>query len=495
MKLEYLVFVAGTVLLIGLQQLLLYRSYRQTIKKHKEQHKRGDFFCYITALLLLFLFCSLYGGWFFVQYGENKVKQQMKNIMDGVAPTFAYELHRMGHAAIDLDTPGDDLIYVEMINTMVDWMKINPLIQSIYTFRQTTQGDVVFILGPETDYDRNGLIEGEKEERVPAGTAYKEVVPEMIEAFQGRYSFQEEPEKDQWSYCVSVYMPIYGKNANIPEAILGIDFDGTSWNEAMRLERLKAIGLLLGFLIMVNALYLALCQYWFNLQKNRQQELDREIAHLDRMNLIGEIAAAIGHEVRNPMTTVRGFLQLFQREQQCEKHQELLALMIEELDRANSIISEFLSLAKNKIVNFKLASLNDLLQTIKPILQSEVLLKGHNLVMNLDHVPNFLIDTNEIRQLILNIFRNGLEAMPKSGTITISTFSQNDQAYLVISDEGEGIAQQVLSNLGAPFVTTKESGTGLGLAVCYRIARHHQAKIDVTTGAGGTTFTVMFPLG
>jgi len=403
-------------------------------------------------------------------------------------------LKRMEEAGISLDTPGDNSAYLEMIKTMIDWMTINPLIQSIYTFRKTPLGDVVFVLGPEVDYDHNGVIEGEIEERIPIGTVYEETISEIELAFNGHCSFQEEPTKDKWSYCISAFVPIYGESPDVPDAILGIDFNGASWNEALRIERLKAMGLILGVLVLINALYVGACHYWFSLQKTRQERFDQELAHLDRLNLIGEIAASIGHEVRNPMTTVRGYLQVFGGKPEFEQHQNSLALMIEELDRANSIICEFLSLAKNKRVDFKPCSLNEVLHNIKPLLESEALLRGHNLIMNMEKTPIFLMDTNEIRQLIINLFKNGLEAMKHAGTITIKTYMQGHKACLEINDEGEGISPQVLSELGTPFVTTKEQGTGLGLAVCFRIAEHHKAKIEVTTDTSGTTFVVIFPL-
>lgn len=491
---EYPTFAVVAICFSGVQYRLIYRHYQKIKQQQGTQNKQSKFITYLTVLMILFMLSSLYGGWFFVQYWESKAKQEMKFILDGVGPTFAYELKRMGHAGISMGTPGDDSAYLEMIHTMVDWMTINPLIQSIYTFRKTPQGDVVFVLGPETDYDHDGVIEGEKEARVPIGTVYQEIIPEIEAAFNGRYSFQEEPMEDKWSYCVSVFVPIGGEYPDGPEAILGIDFDGTSWNAAIRLERMKAIGLVVGILVLINTLYLAFCHYWFDLQKTRQQELDQEIAHLERLNLIGEIAASIGHEVRNPMTTVRGFLQIFHRKKEFAQYQDNLDLMIEELDRANSILTEFLSLAKNKRVDFKPCSLSEVLRIIKPILDTEALLKGHNLVMHMGHTPTFPMDTNEIRQLILNLVRNGLEAMEDHGRITITTYTENNQACLEISDEGKGIAEQVFHKLGTPFLTTKEHGTGLGLAVCFRIAEHHKAKIEVTTGLGGTTFFVRFPL-
>lgn len=98
----------------------------------------------------------------------------------------------------------------------------------------------------------------------------------------------------------------------------------------------------------------------------------------------------------------------------------------------------------------------------------------------------------EIRQLILNLVRNGLEAMDSAGIITLKTYTEDDKTILAVQDTGTGIPKEVLDKLGTPFVTTKTAGTGLGLSICYRIAERHGAKIEVTTSSEGTTFFVKF---
>jgi signal transduction histidine kinase len=105
-----------------------------------------------------------------------------------------------------------------------------------------------------------------------------------------------------------------------------------------------------------------------------------------------------------------------------------------------------------------------------------------------------IIDKNEIRQLILNLTRNGMEAMSAGGTLTIGTTTEKGKIVLFIKDEGKGLPVELLDKIGTPFVTTKENGTGLGLAVCYSIAARHNAKMDFETGLKGTTFKVCFPM-
>lgn len=220
------------------------------------------------------------------------------------------------------------------------------------------------------------------------------------------------------------------------------------------------------------------------------KEYEKELVRLDQLHLIGEMAAGIGHEVRNPLTTVRGFLQLM-RKTAVEKS-PYLDVMIEELDRANSIISEFLGLAKNQRIDMKSNGLNALIEKILPLIQADATVAGKTVTAELGPVPLMLMDEKLIRQLILNMVRNGLEAMPPEGHLIIRTYTEDDSIVLSVEDNGKGIPSDQIEHIWKPFYTTKESGSGLGLAVCFNVADKHGAKIDVVTGPAGTTFTVKF---
>lgn len=224
------------------------------------------------------------------------------------------------------------------------------------------------------------------------------------------------------------------------------------------------------------------------------RRMEEEMARLERLNLIGEMAAGIGHEIRNPMTTVRGLLQLLGSKEDSYHYMEYYNLMIDELDRANSIITEFLSLAKNRTVSKKMLNLNSIVEVLFPLIQADAMRTDKFIQMEIGNIPDLLLDDKEIRQLILNLVRNGLEAMHPGGRITIKTFEEGENVVLAVRDEGKGIGQGDLEKLGTPFFTTKDSGTGLGLAVCYSIAARHEAAIEVKTGPGGTTFYIKFKL-
>lgn len=220
--------------------------------------------------------------------------------------------------------------------------------------------------------------------------------------------------------------------------------------------------------------------------------LEEHLARLDRLNLIGETAASIGHEIRNPLTSVRGFLQLMAESKEGSVFKEYFDIIIEELDRTTFILSEFLLLAKDKAVNLHPYNLNSIVQAIYTLLQADANRAEKTIELNLEPVPILNLDQKEIRQLVCNLARNGLEAMESGGTLAISTRFVKGYVVLAIKDTGKGIAPEIQEKLGTPFVTNKDGGTGLGLAVCYSIAARHHAQLSYETGPGGTTFFVKF---
>lgn len=224
------------------------------------------------------------------------------------------------------------------------------------------------------------------------------------------------------------------------------------------------------------------------------KQLEKEMARLDRLNLVGKMAAIIAHEIRNPLTTVKGFLQLLKDKDRYDQDREYFNLMIEELEIANSIITDFLSLAKNKAVELKETDLNAILKNIIPLIEAYAMKDNKKICLDLGDIPPLFLDKKEIHQVIFNLTRNGLDAMSPGGHMFIKTHTDGDEAVLTVCDQGEGIKPELLEKLGTPFFTTKETGTGLGLAVCYSIAARHNARIEISTGESGTTFFVKFKL-
>lgn len=218
------------------------------------------------------------------------------------------------------------------------------------------------------------------------------------------------------------------------------------------------------------------------------------LARLDRLNIVGEMAASIAHEIRNPMATVRGFLQLLGMKEEVLKHDRIVKLMIDEIDRANAIISSYLSLARTSPGEATTCNLGSLIRQFAPVLNADVLMQERNIVYDLHDTTPLTVYEGEIKQLLANLVRNACEAMQRGGTVTVSTQETPTEICLALQDEGCGILPELLPKIGTPFVTTRANGVGLGLAICYRIAERHGATISIETSPTGSTFRVNFPL-
>lgn len=220
--------------------------------------------------------------------------------------------------------------------------------------------------------------------------------------------------------------------------------------------------------------------------------LEQDVSRLDRLNIVGQMAANFAHEVRNPLTTVRGYIQLLGKKSEFSPFKEQFSLLLEELDRTNHIITEYLSLSKNKALKMKRCNFNDIISSLYPLVQADAVTSKVEIELYLETIPQLYVDDKEIKQLILNLTRNAIEAMPSGGKLQIKTTNMGSETVLTVSDQGKGIPQHIMENLGKPFLTTKENGTGLGMAICYRICHRHNAKLEINSGPDGTTINIRF---
>jgi len=218
----------------------------------------------------------------------------------------------------------------------------------------------------------------------------------------------------------------------------------------------------------------------------------KEMARLDNLKLIGQMSAGMAHEIRNPMTSIRGYLELFKMRDRYKNDIEVLDLVIGEIDRLNDLITVFMSLAKNREIDLKPQSLKTTIMNLMPLILVDAYQQNVSVEVDLQDTEQVMIDEAQIRQLIFNLAHNGLDAMPLGGILTFRTYQDYNGVNLVIQDQGNGISSEVLDQIGTPFFTTKDNGTGLGLAVCYSIVENHNAKINFKTGENGTAFTVTF---
>ncbi|WIM40852.1 ATP-binding protein [Paenibacillus sp. PK4536] len=223
------------------------------------------------------------------------------------------------------------------------------------------------------------------------------------------------------------------------------------------------------------------------------ERLRNELDHVEQLSLVGKMAASITHEIRNPMAVVRGFLQLMQ-EKSPPSLDHYYVIVMDELDRANSIINDFLSLAQNRVVEKQWIHLHSIIEELLPLLWADANLRGQSIVfVPGKDLPELNLNSKEIKQLILNLARNGMESMDDKGELKIETYCHGNEVTMSIQDIGPGISPDKLEKLFEPFYTTKSKGTGLGLSLCLSIVERHHGRIQVESEEGvKTTFNVIF---
>jgi len=227
--------------------------------------------------------------------------------------------------------------------------------------------------------------------------------------------------------------------------------------------------------------------------------LRKEILRNQRLASVGRLAAGVAHEVRNPLSSIKGFATYFkERHPDRPEDQQIAGIMIQEVDRLNRVIGQLLDFARPiKIIPIKV-SMPQLIADALKLVEAQAHEKNiHIETRTAQRLRDAALDTDRINQVLLNLFLNALEAMESGGRLSVEADRDDEGRWILIrvSDTGHGIPTQNLSQVFDPYYTTKSTGTGLGLAIAHNIVDAHGGRIDVTSTAGqGTTFTVRIPL-
>jgi two-component system sporulation sensor kinase A len=226
---------------------------------------------------------------------------------------------------------------------------------------------------------------------------------------------------------------------------------------------------------------------------DKKAETEQLLQKSEKLALLGQMAAGIAHEIRNPLTSIKGFVQLFKSSTQKE---EYFDIVLSELDRINGIVGEFLVLAKPTADIYSSQNIKILINEVITLSNTQSILNNVQIFAEYDpELPLIICEKNQLKQVFLNIIKNAIEAMPDGGEIEIKVKNETKKTVSIqFIDQGVGIPVDRIPSLGEPFYTTKEKGTGLGLMICYKIIENHNGQLSIDSKVDeGTKIEIVLP--
>jgi len=225
-------------------------------------------------------------------------------------------------------------------------------------------------------------------------------------------------------------------------------------------------------------------------------QTEEQLRRADRLSALGELSAGMAHEIRNPLGSIRGAAEILKDDYgpDTPKH-EFIEILLKETDRLNTIVQEFLSFARPKPPELKQGDINEIIESVLSLTAQPARAARVTVEKRLDRtIGKRDLDAGLLKQAILNLVLNAIQAMPDGGTMTVASARNGSGLEIIVSDTGAGISPENRRKLFSPFFTTKQNGTGLVLAITFRIIQNHRGSIDVDSIPGkGTTFTVRIP--
>jgi signal transduction histidine kinase len=231
--------------------------------------------------------------------------------------------------------------------------------------------------------------------------------------------------------------------------------------------------------------------------ETEKEKLREEMMRLDRLASLGKLSAGIAHEVRNPLTGISLLLDdLHDRSATGSDDQQMIKKAVNEIDRVERLVNALLNYSSPARAEFRVCDLNQVVNDTVLLMRRPAERGGVSISLECGEVAVFRFDPEKIKQALLNIIRNAVEALSPGGCVNISTLVSGEAAVIRISDDGPGIREEDLPLIFEPFFTRKGAGTGLGLSITQRIVEEHRGRIQVASSPGeGTTFTIELPMG
>jgi signal transduction histidine kinase len=324
--------------------------------------------------------------------------------------------------------------------------------------------------------------------------------PLLRDLLESKISSANRKSKLKGRNLLEVFSPIYLETTRIGFARVGLESD--------RADAILQRNRELLYISMALVMLIGLVSIWFlymnqNRHLARIEEMRKQLEQSERLSALGQLAAGVAHEIRNPLNAISLASQRLQREFHPEKgkeqeFQQLAGVIRDEIRRLNEIIEDFLSFSRSRRLEFRDYSVRDVLLKLVSLIEEEAKTKGISIqLQSIDSVSPVPMDVDKLRQAFLNIVKNAMESIPGEGTISISVEpSGSDWVSIKITDTGSGLTPEEIERIFSPEYTTKEKGLGLGLPIAHEIVRGHGGRILVQSKPGsGTTFDVRLPAG
>ena len=416
--------------------------------------------------------------------------EKLQSMFSGFGPTYAQELAAKGHEYITLETAPNDPRYLELIALEMRWLKNNPTVADIYTFRRDTQGRLRLIVDSETDYDHDGVYDEDREKRTPIGEIYEEATPKFFSALDGHPEFESTIMTDRWGIWVSAFYPIYDHRGQV-EAAVGIDFPAETWLDTIGTFRTASllVTLVLIAIVLTSSTLIALMRDEIGERKAALVRLEqaRESA-LEASAAKSEFLAITSHEVRTPLSAILGFATILADTPLDPTQRRYLDTMNQAGQRLMDLLNGILDFTRIESGKLELEQLPWapalLIHEVMGAMSARAQQTGVPLYFE-NRLPGNLTlkgDTTRVRQILLNLLSNALK-FTAEGRITIRAdwtppLAQAVTGEMVISviDTGRGIPADKIAHLFKAFAqvdastTRLHGGSGLGLAISKRLA-------------------------
>jgi signal transduction histidine kinase len=224
------------------------------------------------------------------------------------------------------------------------------------------------------------------------------------------------------------------------------------------------------------------------------EKVNEDLRQKEKLALVGQLATSIGHEIRNPLASLKGFTQL--QHEKFPDDKEFFKIMENEIERINLIVNDLMYLGKPKSSVMVSSNIEGIIEYVAKILNPIAQSNDVTIKVDISHLPLINCDENQLKQVFINLIKNAIESMPAGGVINISSkVKENETLAILIEDEGQGIEEAKLSKIGQPFFTTKVDGNGLGLLVSFNIIEKHNGRIIFKSKVGkGTVVEIYLPI-